>query len=53
MVTMKKLSVYRPGENGDSDTLYGIRWATIHAQSGMFEADVEGDVNESEVDVIY
>ena len=50
---MKKLSVYRPGENGDSDTLYGIRWATIHAQSGMFEADVEGDVSESEDDVIY
>ncbi len=53
MVTMKKLSVYRPQQNGDSDALYVIWWATIHALSGIFEADVDGDVSESEDDVIY
>ena len=39
--TIKKLSVYRP-KIQVLGTVHAIRWATIHAQSGMFEADVEG-----------
>jgi hypothetical protein len=39
--TIKKLSGYRP-KIQVSDTEYAIRWATIHAQLRMFEADVEG-----------
>ena len=48
--TMKKVSVYRPrplGGDGDS-TLYALRWATIHAQSGFFNDTVEDVDNESE-----
>ena len=50
--TMKKLSVYRPRplKGDDGSTLYGLRWATIHAQSGVFDEDVEVDDIVSEDD---
>jgi len=43
--TMKKVSVFRnrPLENDDGSTVFALQWATIHAQSGMFEEDFEGD----------
>ncbi len=49
---MKKLRVYRPRplEGDDGSTLYGLRWAIIHAQSGVFDDDVEVDDTVSEDD---
>ena len=40
--TMKKVSVFRPRElEGEQDALYALRWATIHALSGMFDDNAE------------
>ena len=49
-LTMQKLSVYRPRPVGNEDgtTLYSMRWSTIHAQSGIFDADVEVQLSDSE-----
>jgi hypothetical protein len=48
---MKKVCVFRnrPVEDNDGSTLYTLRWSTIHAQSGIFHADSEGD-SESDAD---
>ena len=53
--SMKKLSVFRhpPIQEDDGTTFYALKWATIHAQSGMFEKDdeIDGcDDSEDEVD---
>ncbi len=49
--TMKKVSVFhnRPLEDDDGSTVFALRWATIHAQSGMFEEDFEGDSEDDDV----
>ena len=49
--TMKKVAVYRPRPiDKDDGVIYGVRWATIHAQSGMFDADAEDVDSDSDMD---
>jgi hypothetical protein len=46
---MKKVSVLRPRElEGKQGILYALRWATIHALSGMFDDDAEVVDSDSE-----